>query len=65
MKQNYLFIKLFMLTVMAFFARNVMADEAVFDFTTTEGLTALGVAEANIPQATDAGVGFDTKVLSA
>ena len=61
MKQNYLFIKLFMLTVMAFFAGNVMADEAVFDFTTTEGLVAMGVAEANIPQATDAGLGFDTK----
>ena len=61
MKQNYLFIKLFMLTVMAFFAGNVMGEEAVFDFTTTEGLVAMGVAEANIPQATDAGLGFDTK----
>lgn len=61
MKQNYLFIKLFMLTVMAFFAGNVMADEAVFDFTTPDGLKAMGVAEANIPQATDAGLGFDTK----
>lgn len=61
MKQNYLFIKLFMLTVMAFFAGNVMAEEAVFDFTTPDGLKAMGVAEANIPQATDAGLGFDTK----
>lgn len=61
MKQNYSFIKLFMLTVMALFAGNVMADEAVFDFTTTEGLIAMGVAEANIPQGTDeGGVGFDT-----
>lgn len=61
MKQNYSFIKLFMLTVMAFFAGNVMGEEAVFDFTTEEGLVAMGVAEANIPQATDAGLGFDTK----
>ena len=60
MKQNYSFIKLFMLTVMALFAGNVMADEAVFDFTTSDGLVAMGVAEANIPQATDSGLGFDT-----
>ena len=60
MRQNHYFIKLFMLTVMAFFAGNVMAEEAVFDFTSVEGLKAMGVAEANIPQATDAGVGFDT-----
>ena len=31
MKQNFFFIKLFMLTAMALFARNVMAEEATFD----------------------------------
>ena len=46
MKQNYSIIKLFMLTIMAFFAGNVMADEAVFDFTTSDGLKAMGIPTA-------------------
>ena len=63
MKQNYLFIKLFMLTVMAFFAGNVMADEAVFDFTTSDGLKAMGIPESSIPTAeasVETGVAFET-----
>ena len=63
MKQNYLFIKLFMLTVMAFFAGNVMADEAVFDFTNAEGLKAMGIPEADIPTvaaSAEAGVALET-----
>ena len=61
MKQKFFFFKLLMLTIMAFFAGNVMADEAVFNFTTEEGLKAMGVAEANIPQATaDATANYDT-----
>ena len=63
MKQNYSIIKLFMLTVMAFFAGNVMAEEAVFDFTNAEGLKAMGIPEANIPTvaaSADAGVALET-----
>ena len=60
MKQKFFYFKLLMLTIMAFFAGNVMADEAVFNFTTEEGLKAMGVAEADIPQATDGGLGSDT-----
>ena len=64
MKQNYSFIKLFMLTVMALFAGNAMAaDEAVFTFTNAEGLKAMGIAEANIPTveaSAEAGVAFET-----
>ena len=63
MKQNYSIIKLFMLTIMAFFAGNAMADEAVFDFTTVDGLKAVGIAEANIPTveaSAGAGVAYDT-----
>ena len=63
MKQNYSFIKLFMLTVMALFAGNVMADEAVFDFTTSDGLKAMGIPESSIPTAeasVETGVAFET-----
>ena len=63
MKQNYSFIKLFMLTVMALFAGNVMADEAVFDFTTSDGLKAMGIPESSIPTveaSVEAGVAFET-----
>lgn len=63
MKQNYSIIKLFMLTVMAFFAGNVMADEAVFDFTNAEGLKAMGIPEADIPTvaaSAEAGVALET-----
>ena len=63
MKQNYSIIKLFMLTIMAFFAGNVMADEAVFDFTTSDGLKAMGIPESSIPTveaSAEAGVAFET-----
>ena len=63
MKQNYSFIKLFMLTVMAFFAGNAMAEEAVFDFTTSDGLKAMGIPESSIPTveaSAEAGVALET-----
>ena len=64
MKQNYSFIKLFMLTVMALFAGNAMAQtEVKFDFATPDGLKAMGVPEDKIPTvaaSADAGVGYET-----
>ena len=43
---------------------NAMADEAKFDFSTVDGLKAMGVAESNIPtvaQSAETGVPFETK----
>ena len=57
-KLRFLFVSLMLL-----FCGSVFADEAVFNFTTADGLKAMGVAEANIPTvaaSADAGVAFET-----
>ena len=51
------------LSLMLIFCGSVFADEATFNFTTPDGLKAMGVAEANIPTveaSASAGVAFET-----
>lgn len=42
-------LRMFLVCFMTMFCGTVMADEAKFDFTTKDGLVAMGIAEASIP----------------